>query len=100
MSNLNVLRDEREVVAHEKKANDEEIQPLVRFLESVASDQEAAKVCHYLQEVEQITKLRVALNIRLARVEQLLLQSKVDREKVSINQCKQAIGHHFSGLTS
>ena len=56
------------MIVVEKQDNDQLGQDLLEKLESLASTSEADKVYKYVQEVEQITKLSVGLNIRLNRV--------------------------------
>ena len=68
MSKINLLRNERELIVEEKQENDKLGQDLLESLESNTSTSEADRVYKYVQEVEQITKLSVGLNIRLNRV--------------------------------
>ncbi|TRY73529.1 hypothetical protein TCAL_03332 [Tigriopus californicus] len=72
LSKIQLLRDERDLIVEEKRNNDQMGQAILDELESVANSTEVDRVYKFLQEVEQITKLRVGLQIRLSRAQKLL----------------------------
>lgn len=69
----------------EKRDNDKVGQGILNELESVANSTEVDRVYKFLQEVEQITKLTVGLQIRLNRAQRLLQRSRnTPKEKVTL----------------
>eukprot|EP00095_Tigriopus_kingsejongensis_P000429 maker-scaffold171_size289870-snap-gene-1.43 protein:Tk00429 transcript:maker-scaffold171_size289870-snap-gene-1.43-mRNA-1 annotation:"protein shroom isoform x1" len=86
LSKIHLLRDEREMILEEKRVNDSEGQAILDSLEARASSTEVDKVYKYLQEVEQITKLTVGLQIRLNRTTKLASRLDVGpAEKENLN---------------
>lgn len=76
LSKIHLLRDERDLIMEEKRDNDKVGQGILNELESVANSTEVDRVYKFLQEVEQITKLTVGLQIRLNRAQRLLQRSR------------------------
>merc|ERR1711860_85483 len=73
LSKMSLLREERETLMDEKAENDKLGESLIRILDGTeATSNEIDKIYKYLEEVEQITKLNVGLNIRLNRVDKLM----------------------------
>ena len=80
---LEVLRSEKVVVIEECRLNDELGESVETYVTRVASPPEAAKFHLHVQEVGKITSLLLSLSGRLARVENALLITDDDCEKVT-----------------
>ena len=84
MSKIHLLRQERDILLDEKKANDEEGQKLLSMLERVATASEVEKYRQFLDEIEQITKLTVSLTIRLTRLAKRIEDGKLRSDMVTL----------------
>ena len=82
MTKILLLREERDVLLHEKKANDNQGQSIMKTLESLGTSQEVEKYRKFLDEIEQITKLTVSLTIRLSRLTKRIENSQLNCDAV------------------
>ena len=68
LAKISLLREEHDVLLHEKKENDNSGKRILVRLEQMATDKEVDKYRQFLEEIEHITKLTVGLTIRLSRL--------------------------------
>ena len=80
LSKIMFLREERDLLMEEKVENDQEGRKIAQKLENMAKSNELDKFRHFLEEIEQITKLTVSLTIRLSRLSKRMESGSLSHE--------------------
>ena len=80
LSKIMFLREERDLLMEEKVENDQEGKKIAQKLENMAKSNELDKFRHFLEEIEQITKLTVSLTIRLSRLSKRMESGSLSHE--------------------
>ena len=84
LSNINLLRNERDVILTEKLENDLLGRQTLDLLDGNASTSEIDRVYKYMQELEQITKLKVGLRLRWNRLDRMVQRRSSDKDLVCV----------------
>jgi len=91
LSKIMLLREERDLLMEEKIENDQFGKEIAHNLESLpAKSSELDKFRHFLEEIEQITKLTVSLTIRLSRLTNKMESGSLSEEEIATHQKKKS----------
>lgn len=88
MSKIMLLREERDLLLEEKADNDALGGKIATKLERLGKSCEIDKYRQFLEEIDQITKLTVSLNIRLSRLNKRIENGSMSKEEAESQQKK------------